>query len=91
MKPAIPSANSYLSTLRQGGRYLFTSKEASAALGASRDAVKLALNRLRRKGEVASPARDFYVIVPPEYRSLVPGIEDKCYTSLRPHASTGSA
>jgi predicted transcriptional regulator of viral defense system len=60
----------YLARLMQGGRYAFTSLEAGEALGASRDAIKLALNRLSRKSEVASPARGFYVIVPPEYRSL---------------------
>jgi predicted transcriptional regulator of viral defense system len=71
MKPEISNrVNSYLPALMQGGHYFFTSKDADAALGASRDAVKLALNRLRRKGEIASPARGFYVIVPPEYRSL---------------------
>jgi predicted transcriptional regulator of viral defense system len=60
----------YLAQLMQGGRYFFTSQDASRKLGASRDAVKLALNRLRRKGEIASPGRGLYVIVPPEYRSL---------------------
>jgi predicted transcriptional regulator of viral defense system len=60
----------YVAGLVQGGRYFFTSQDASRALGASRDAVKLALNRLRRKGEIASPGRGLYVIVPPEYRSL---------------------
>lgn len=71
MNPESPRRlNSYLSALMQGGRYFFTSKDADAALDASRNAVKLALNRLRRKGEIASPARGFYVIVPPEYRSL---------------------
>lgn len=60
----------YLAQLAQGGRYFFTSQDASRRLGASRDAVKLALNRLRRKGDIASPGRGLYVIVPPEYRSL---------------------
>ena len=60
----------YLAQLMQGGRYFFTSQDASRKLGTSRDAVKLALNRLRRKGEIASPGRGLYVIVPPEYRSL---------------------
>ena len=54
----------------EGGRYFFTSQDASQKLGASRNAVKLALNRLRHKGEIASPGRGLYVIVPPEYRSL---------------------
>jgi len=30
----------------------------------------MAVNRLARQGAVASPARGFYVIVPPEYRAL---------------------
>lgn len=64
------SLRDYLDQLAQGGRYFFTSQDASQRLGASRDAVKLALNRLRRKGEVASPGRGLYMIVPPEYRSL---------------------
>jgi predicted transcriptional regulator of viral defense system len=33
-------------------------------------ATAVALNRLTRQGAVASPARGFYVIVPPEYRAL---------------------
>jgi len=40
------------------------------ALEISAEATKLALNRLRRQDLIASPARGFYVIVPPEYRSL---------------------
>lgn len=63
-------AKDYLARLSEAGRYLFTSREAREALGVSPSAVKLALNRLRRKGVIASPARGFYVIVPPEYRSL---------------------
>src|SRR5690606_13514926 len=64
------SAKSYVDHLASGGRYSFTSEQARAALGVSSDAAKLALNRLSRQGLVAAPARGFYVIVPPEYRSL---------------------
>lgn len=60
----------YVSGLAARGRYSFTSEDARAALGVSADAVKLALNRLAKQGAVASPARGFYVIVPPEYRAL---------------------
>lgn len=60
----------YIGRLMQSGRYFFASNDAAKALGGSRDAVKLALNRLRRKGEIASPVRGFHVIVPPEYRAL---------------------
>jgi predicted transcriptional regulator of viral defense system len=70
MKPEFNNLKNYLDRLMQGGRYVFTSQDAVKALGGSRDAVKLALNRLRRKGEIASPTRGFYVIVPPEYRAL---------------------
>lgn len=40
------------------------------ALGVSADAAKLALHRLAKQKLIASPARGFYVIVPPEYLSL---------------------
>ena len=60
----------YVSSLAAQGRYSFTSGEARGALGVSADAAKLALNRLAKQGAVASPARGFYVIVPPEYRAL---------------------
>ena len=39
-------------------------------LGVSPAAARLALSRLANKGLIASPARGFYVIVPPEYRRL---------------------
>lgn len=63
-------AAEYLGELAREGRYFFTSADADRWLGRSRAAVKQALNRLRRKGEIASPGRGLYVIVPPEYRAL---------------------
>ncbi|MEZ5551547.1 MAG: type IV toxin-antitoxin system AbiEi family antitoxin [Pseudomonadales bacterium] len=63
-------AREYIEQLASAGRYSFTSKEAKKAFGASTDAVKLALARLSRQGLIAAPARGFYVIVPPEYRSV---------------------
>lgn len=65
-----PQLRDYLSRLSSAGRYVFTSRDMGEALDLSQDAVKQALNRLRRKSEIASPARGFYVIVPPEYRAL---------------------
>lgn len=67
---ARPRARQYIDSLAAGGRYAFTSREAQASLGVSAGATKLALSRLARQGLIASPARGFYVIVPPEYRSL---------------------
>lgn len=63
-------ASDYIRNLAAGGHYSFTSEEARKALGVSAAAAKLALHRLIHEGEVASPARGFYVIVPPEYTSL---------------------
>jgi predicted transcriptional regulator of viral defense system len=65
-----PKARQYIEHLAAKGRYHFTSREAQSALGVSADATKLALNRLAKQHVLASPARGFYVIVPPEYRSL---------------------
>jgi predicted transcriptional regulator of viral defense system len=64
------NAKGYISGLAASGRYHFTSREAQAALGVSAAAAKLALNRLAKQKLIASPARGFYVILPPEYYSL---------------------
>lgn len=65
-----PKAREYLEQLAVAGRYSFSARDAQSALGVSTAAAKLALNRLMKRGLVASPAKGFYVIVPPEYRSL---------------------
>lgn len=65
-----PRARDYITSLAASGRYSFASSEAREALGLSAEAAKLALNRLIRQQMIASPARGFYVIIPPEYRSL---------------------
>ena len=63
-------AREYIAGLAAGGRYHFTSKEAQAALSVSNAAAKLALIRLAKQKLIASPARGFYVILPPEYSAL---------------------
>jgi len=65
-----PNLRQFVSNLAAGGRYFFSSREAQSTLGVSPDAAKLALNRMAKHGGIASPARGFYVIVPPEYHSL---------------------
>ena len=65
-----PRAREYIAGLAASGHYDFDSREAQQALGISPAAAKLALHRLSRQGLIASPSRGFYVIVPPEYRSL---------------------
>jgi predicted transcriptional regulator of viral defense system len=63
-------AKDYVDGLAARGRYHFTSAEARQALGVSANAATKALNRLKNQGALALPEREFYVIVPPEYRSL---------------------
>lgn len=69
-KPDSRHARDYILSLTAAGRYHFASAEVRRALGVSADAAKLAVNRLAKQRLVASPARGFYVIVPPEYRAL---------------------
>lgn len=64
------NARQYVERLAAAGRYSFTPREAQTTLGVSAAAAMLALNRLSKQGLVALPTRGFYVIVPPEYRSL---------------------
>jgi predicted transcriptional regulator of viral defense system len=63
-------ARQYLDSLAASSRYSFSMADARSALGVSPSAVKVALNRLARQELIVSPARGFYLIVPPEYRSL---------------------
>jgi predicted transcriptional regulator of viral defense system len=65
-----PRARQYVESLAATGQYHFDSREARSSLGVSAAAAKVALHRLAKQQLIASPARGFYVIVPPEYRSL---------------------
>jgi predicted transcriptional regulator of viral defense system len=60
----------YLDDLQGRGIYCFSGAEAVQALGSGVLAIRAALRRLRHKGEIAMPFRGFYVIVPPEFRTL---------------------
>jgi len=64
------SVQRFVDDLASNGRSHFGSEEVRATLGVSPAAAKLSLLRLAKQGLVASPARGFYVIVPPEYRRL---------------------
>lgn len=66
----MPRARSLITSLAAAGQYHFTTDEIRVSLGVSAAAAKLALNRLAKQGLVASPARGFYVIVPPEFQRL---------------------
>jgi predicted transcriptional regulator of viral defense system len=62
--------DSYIKDLRAHGKRCFTTEEVQVALGITRNAVNSALHRLNQKGDIVSPARNFYLIVPPEYQIL---------------------
>ena len=63
-------ARQYIDALAANGQYHFDSATAQSALGISAAAAKVALNRLAKQNLIASAARGFYMIVPPEFRSL---------------------
>ena len=63
-------ASQYVTELASHRQYHFTTAEAWARLGGTLPAVRGALRRLKRKHEIADPARGFHVIVPPEHRRL---------------------
>lgn len=64
-----PTPNTLPDFLLSQGRHSFTLADAKTVLGRDEDAVRKGLERLARKGEVFSPSRSFYVVVPPEFRS----------------------
>jgi predicted transcriptional regulator of viral defense system len=63
-------AREYIANLAASGQHHFTVGEMANSLGVSHVAAKLALNRLAKHVLVASPARGFYVVVPPEYKRI---------------------
>lgn len=60
----------YIDDLQRHGKCSFTIQHAQAALNKSRKAIYSSIEHMRIKNELASPAKGFYVIVPPEYRAL---------------------
>ncbi|MHB1947410.1 MAG: type IV toxin-antitoxin system AbiEi family antitoxin [Gammaproteobacteria bacterium] len=60
----------FITNLIAKGYNSFTIAQAKDALKVSDAALRAALRRLNKKGEIAKPLNGFYVIVPPEYRIL---------------------
>ncbi len=60
----------FIDNLASRGKYCFSARDAAKLSNSSDVAVRAALRRLREKGDLATPYRGFYVIVPPEYRSM---------------------
>ena len=59
----------FINELRSNGRYAFSLPEVRNRFEQSDEAIKKALQRLKKKKEIALVRNEFYVIVPPEYRS----------------------
>jgi predicted transcriptional regulator of viral defense system len=59
-----------ISRLAAQGRSCFSFEELAKRVDSSPTALKAALRRLVKKGEIAMPFRGFYIIVPPEYRIM---------------------
>jgi predicted transcriptional regulator of viral defense system len=57
----------FVNELPAMGRYTFNRDEIAEKLDKSDDAIKLALNRLQKKGKIVSPRRGFFVVVPEQY------------------------
>ena len=71
----MPSLAELPDMLMSQGRYWASTAEAAELAGVPIAHVYPGLQRLRRRGAMFSPARGFYVVVPPEYRSwgVLPG------------------
>ncbi|MFP4028930.1 MAG: type IV toxin-antitoxin system AbiEi family antitoxin [Candidatus Brocadiia bacterium] len=68
-KTANLSVPDYVDYLQSRGRYTFSTAECYEKLSQSKDAIRVALSRLSRKGRIAALKKGFYVIVTLEYQS----------------------
>ncbi|MCT1531017.1 type IV toxin-antitoxin system AbiEi family antitoxin [Sphingobacterium daejeonense] len=59
----------YINDLRSNGRYAFSLPEVRNQFEQSDEAIKKALQRLKKKKEIALVRNEFYVVLTPEYRS----------------------
>ncbi len=60
--------SSYIKEIRKNGQRYFVLEQLMADQGLSKNAALNAISRLRGQGELISPARGLYVIVPPEHQ-----------------------
>jgi predicted transcriptional regulator of viral defense system len=59
----------YIKQIRKYGKRSFTIEDILKEFKISRNYARVALYRLIKSGDLVSPARSFYVIVPPEYQA----------------------
>ena len=62
------SLPNYIKEIRKYGARHFTLEKLMADMGLSKNAALSALYRIKEQGELISPLRGLYVIVPPEHR-----------------------
>ena len=60
----------YIKQVRAEGHWSFTTEQAIKDLKISRSALHSGIYRLKKKGDIASPTNNLYVIIPPEYQYL---------------------
>ena len=70
MNLLIMTIKEYLNKQIAYGRCYFTINDAYKELNKSRNAILHSISRLIGKGEIVSPVKGFYVIIPPEYKIL---------------------
>jgi predicted transcriptional regulator of viral defense system len=58
----------YIKELRKSGKRSFTIQQLIVELKTAPAVARVGLHRLKQEGDIISPARGFYVIVPPEYQ-----------------------
>lgn len=58
----------YLKDLRKSGQISFTVDQAVSDLKISKSSVLAAIHRIKKHGEIISPAKGLYVIIPPEHQ-----------------------
>jgi predicted transcriptional regulator of viral defense system len=69
MKDNYAYLEDFINELRSNGRYAFSLLEVRNQFEQSDEAIKKALQRLKKKKEIALIRNEFYVIITPEYRS----------------------
>lgn len=60
----------YIEELERLGKTTFSLTQAQEKLQKSRNAIKSAIQHVSKNGKIVSPAKGFYVIVPPQYKKL---------------------
>lgn len=59
----------YIKSVRLNGKHAFTAEEAISQLNISRNAFNCGIHKLKKKGDIVSPAKSFYIIIPPEHQN----------------------